>query len=109
MHTNETEWVQNVDLYIGNNATYNESGNRRCANGPFMRTDDPDSFTTFESGEQLWKYGFEAWCNLEGQFLHIVSNLTNLAGQGYAMSICSIGIMGTEYARPVNSSLPELV
>lgn len=71
-----------------------------------MRTDDPRSYSTSDSGEQLWRYGFEAWCNLEGQYLHIVANLTDLAGQDYEMSICSIGIMGTEYDR--GNTLPKL-
>ena len=27
-----------------------------------------------------WNYGKEVWCNLEGQYTHIVADLTHLAG-----------------------------
>ena len=69
-----------------------------------MRTDDPDSFTygeytaTDDSGD-LWNYGIEIWCNLEGQFVTLVANLAHLNGESYEMSICSLGVMGAEYIR----------
>ena len=55
------------------------------------------------AGQDVWTYGAEAWCNLEGQYLSIVSNLGGLATP-YQMSLCSVGIMGTSYIR--NESLP---
>ena len=47
----------------------------------------------------MWTYGTEVWCNTEGQYVHIVSDLSHLAGATYEMSLCSIGIMGTPYTR----------
>ena len=69
-----------------------------------MRTDDPNSFTSGEytghgvSGD-LWNYGIEIWCNLEGQYVTMVADLAHLSGQVYEMSICSLGVMGAEYDR----------
>ena len=50
-----------------------------------MRTDDPKSFTSGEytaysvSGD-LWNYGIEIWCNLEGQYVTMVADLADLTG-----------------------------
>ena len=60
-----------------------------CAGGPFMRTDDPESYTTWsyqdvskinDYGNQLWKFGKEIWCNLEGRYMHIIADLRHLEG-----------------------------
>ena len=40
----------------------------------------------------------EIWCNLEGQYTTIVADLTDFSG-AYEMSICNLGVMGTEYVR----------
>ena len=66
-----------------------------------MRTDDPKNYSTvFISGVELymWNYGAEIWCNLEGQYTTIVADLTDLSG-AYEMSICNLGVMGTQYVR----------
>ena len=69
-----------------------------------MRIDDPNNYTngqytgTGDSGI-LWNYGIEIWCNLEGQYVTMVADLAHLTGQGYEMSICSLGVMGAEYVR----------
>ena len=74
-----------------------------------MRTDDPSSYTFGEytapnvSGD-LWNYGIEIWCNIQGQFATMVADLAHLNGLTYEMSICSLGVMGTEYDR--TSTLP---
>ena len=47
----------------------------------------------------MWNYGVEAWCNMEGQYVTIVADLANLSGKPYLMTICSLGIMGVEYVR----------
>ena len=49
------------------------------------------------NGGKAWTYGKEAWCNLEGRYMHIVADLSHLSS--YTMSLCSLGIMGTEYVR----------
>ena len=74
-----------------------------------MRTDDSankHSYTTLHSdtdtsitSNDIWNYGKEIWCNLEGRYMHIVADLSHLAGQGYEMQLCSVGIMGTQYVR----------
>ena len=48
-----------------------------------------------------WTYGGEHWCNLEGSYLHIVSDMSHLQADSsnYIASICSLGVMGTKYER----------
>ena len=74
-----------------------------------MRTDDSANYHTWVYGgstyENVWNFGKEVWCNLEGRYMHIVADLNHLAGQGYTMTLCSIGIMGTQYVR--DQTLPE--
>ena len=45
----------------------------------------------------VWPYGAEHWCNLEGQYLHIVADLNDLyaASLDYEMSLCTLGVFGT--------------
>ena len=49
-----------------------------------MRTDDASNFhtATYYSTPRsnLWNYGKEIWCNLEGRYVHIVADLSHLAG-----------------------------
>ena len=62
------EWFQNYRLYIGDNPDYQK--NPECPGGPFMRTNDPNNYSTVSlngSDVQMWNYGAEIWCNLEGQ------------------------------------------
>lgn len=86
-----------------------------------MKIDDVDSYTydahTLGKGSQfsqfgpsyVWNYGDEIWCNIEGQYTHLVADLGHLAGQDYAMSICQLGIMGTKYLRDTEEPLQEAV
>ena len=67
-----------------------------------MQFDDPKSYSTVLYNDlyvEMWNYGAEIWCNLEGQYTTIVADLTDLSGQDYEMSICNLGVMGTQYAR----------
>ena len=69
-----------------------------------MRIENPESYTFGnKEGEvgvtDLWNYGIEKWCNMEGQYMTVVADLAHLRGQTYEMSICSIGVMGVEYIR----------
>ena len=52
----------------------------------------------------MWRYGKEAWCNLEGRYIHIVANLTHLSTQSYEMTICTFAVFGTQYVR--NTTVP---
>ena len=77
-------------------------------------TTDPESWyyderTATAGGDSrapgyVWTYGIEVWCNLEGQYVHIVADLSHLTGP-YTMSLCSVGIMGTSFER--NEPLPN--
>jgi len=51
----------------------------------------------------MWRYGKEAWCNLEGRYIHIIANLTHLAPP-YEMTICTFAVFGTQYVR--NTTVP---
>ena len=85
-----------------------------------MSVDDPESYSINTHGsntgnqfsslfgnasQMVWNYGKEVFCNMEGQYMHIVADLSHMAGQSYTMSICALGIMGTRYIR--NVALPE--
>ena len=51
-----------------------------------------------ENTDDMWNYGVETWCNLEGQYVFIVADLNNLSSEGsYEQTICSLGIMGVQY------------
>ena len=54
----------------------------------------------------IWPFGAEHWCNLEGAYIHIVSDMSHLAGEDYETSICSLGVIGTRYVR-TGESLPS--
>ena len=74
-----------------------------------MRTDDSANYHSYTRKGSIyndaWNYGKEVWCNLEGRYMHIVADLSHLAGQSYEMQLCSVGIMGTKYIR--DQTLPE--
>ena len=74
-----------------------------------MRADDSANYHTWILNgftySDVWNYGKEIWCNLEGRYMHIISDLNHLAGQGYSMELCSVGVMGTKYVR--DETLPE--
>ena len=64
-----------------------------------MRTDDSANYHSYmydgNTYSDVWNYGKEVWCNLEGRYMHIVADLSHLAGSSYSMELCSVGIMGT--------------
>ena len=55
-----------------------------------MKVDSASSFNKLKSyigddgvtytDPSFWRYGFEHWCNLEGQYVSIVADLSHLAG-----------------------------
>ena len=108
-HINTNEFLQNLEFYIGNDTDYTK--NAKCPGGPFMVVGDYEKSYTFgaynsQEASYLWNYGVEAWCNLEGRYVTIVADLTELIAP-YEMTICSLGIMGAEYVRltPMPSSV----
>ena len=89
-----------------------------------MRPEDPNSYVKVTASgyqappEGMWKFGHEAWCNMEGRYLTIVADLSSQAGKtstlaprGYEMSLCHLGLFGALYKRttPVPSSLEVLI
>lgn len=73
---------QNFEIYIGNDSDYTK--NNKCAGGPFMRTDDSTNYHDwadfYDTYTDIWNFGKEVWCNLEGRYMHIVADLVHLAG-----------------------------
>ena len=102
-HTDKAEYFQNFEIYIGDyDQWYN---NQKCAGGPFMDLDDYEEdyyrdygLINFKPG-YVWNYGREVWCNMQGQYVFIVADLSHLRGDYYKMSLCNLGIMGTRYVR----------
>ena len=63
---------------------------------------DPYEASVSGTGDgTAWTYGKEAWCNLQGRYTYIVAHLTHLVSISalYNISLCQLGIMGTEYVR----------
>ena len=77
-----TEKFQNYNIYIGNDSDYTQ--NSKCAEGPFMQTEDHANYHTWTKGDDvypdIWNSGKEIWCNLEGRFMHVVADFAHLAG-----------------------------
>ena len=102
---NTNDLLQNYEIYIGNEADYKL--NQKCEGGPFMRTDDIQSYSydgfadVYTPEGYVWNYGFEKFCNLEGRYTHIVADLSHLTDP-FTISLCSVGIMGTQYTRSIS-------
>ena len=113
-HTDKNQYFQNFNLFIGDSIDWNK--NQRCPGGPFMKTDAgsdgwywDERIRPIENPRNpgyVWTYGKEAWCNLEGQYVHIVADLSHLEDP-YLMSLCSVGIMGASYTR--DEPLPSFI
>ena len=83
-----------------------------------MRVDDDASYTTAtftddtgttQTNAQVWNYGKEIWCNMEGRYMSIVADLTSLSSESsYEMSLCSVGILGTKYSRATTLPTPVI-
>ena len=69
-----------------------------------MGEDDPKSFSNFQ-GYPVYNFGHEAWCNLEGRYIHVVADMNYKSTSPYSISICQIAAMGTVYKR--DTPLPE--
>ena len=69
--------------------------NTLCTGSPFQTIGGADSETrdtTIKS--DVWNFGTEAWCNLEGRYVSLFADLTDAKGS-WDVSVCSLGIMGT--------------
>ena len=52
----------------------------------------------------------ENWCNLEGRYMHMVADMSKsepYALGSHEVSICSLGVFGTQYLR--DGEIPSLV
>jgi len=69
------KYFQNFEIHIGSSSNY--ALNPKCADGPFLQTSDPKSYVNYSfygssTGKSwyntvsMWKFGHEAWCNMEG-------------------------------------------
>ena len=120
-HINRSQLFQNYKIYIGDNENF--LYNSECAGGPFLRADTQESYvydgyadendTKNAFGQDqgtVWPYGDEQWCNLEGQYLHIVADLSQVNDgiSNYQMSLCTLAVYGTKYVR-VGAPLPSSV
>ena len=70
-------YFQSASLWVGNDAEV-ASNNTLCQGSPFLDIDDASNYledphTSNSSNLRPWKYGAEAWCNLEGRYLHVVA------------------------------------
>ena len=49
-----------------------------------MQTDDATNYHTWNKNgtayNDIWNFGKEVWCNLEGRYMHIIADLSHLAG-----------------------------
>lgn len=103
IHTNQNEYFQNFEVYIGNSPDYSQ--NPKCPGGPFMTLAPGSDGWYYDERTnnsrlpaEVWTYGKEIWCNMPGRFVNIVANLKHLTPP-YLMSLCSIGLMGASYVR----------
>ena len=77
-----------------------------------MKTDDTSNYHNWSGSSSIasrsgcttaydsdvWNFGKEIWCNMAGRYMHIVADLNHLS-TAYTVSLCSVGIMGTQYVR----------
>jgi len=63
------ELLQNYEIFIGDNIDYKL--NQKCKGGPFMKTDDQNSYSYdgYAAGQKgqsgkVWNFGLEKFCNL---------------------------------------------
>ena len=72
--------LHDFDVWVGSSPTY--SSNTKCGN----------------FGSETSR-GAEAWCNLKGDYIHLVK--TGLGGNWKSV-ICTLGLFGTIYERDAN-------
>ena len=58
-----------------------------------MRDDDSSNYNSWKKQEDstyynVWNFGKEVWCNLEGRYMHIVADLAHLELEYYEMVLC---------------------
>ena len=77
MYLKEKFWLQNFQVHIGDSHDYTK--NTACPGGPFLKTDDSKNYNADSaSWDKVWSYGKEMWCDLEGQYVSLVADLSVL-------------------------------
>ena len=70
------------------------SDNPKCPGGPYLKATYDDYYDE-AVGKRVPAFGFEAWCNMSGQFTFFVAT----GVPSVEVSICSVGVFGTRYIR----------
>ena len=73
-----------------------------------MKIDDTSNYTTLRNTGVMWNYGKEIWCNLPGRYVALVADYQGAGETPSEVSICNIGIMGTEYERKTSLTDSEV-
>ena len=73
---------------------YNE--NPKCPGGPHLKQTYDDYFEKWVN-KLCPSYGFEVFCNMEGQYTFFVATVV----PSIDISICAIAVFGTRYVRDV--------
>ena len=70
------------------------SDNPKCPGGPYLKATYDDYLDEYPN-KLVPAFGFEAWCNMSGQFTFFVAT----GVPSVEVSICSVGVFGTRYVR----------
>ena len=115
-------FFQKYEVYIGNSADYLE--NTKCAGGPHLDYNDSSSYVFSQKGfndsmdpfseglGMVWPSGQELWCNLEGQYMHMVADQSDQVGSAAdsdTVTMCQVGVYGTKYERTSGDPVPATI
>ena len=94
------------DFYIGDNADYHL--NTKFEGGPYLNPEPEfgDAWKLHQwNGNYYWPHGLEVFPNLEGRYLHIVSDYSSFTNDDLKHILCSLIVTGTRYVRnePIES------
>lgn len=59
-----------------------------------------------------WPFGKENWCNMEGQYVHMVADMSEhirTARSDEKVSVCGVGVYGTKYVREASVPVPSTI
>ena len=71
----DRDLFNNYEIYIGDDTNW--TNNVKCEGGPFMHLEDTNSYSDDPyTGDTIWNFGRETWCNLKGQYTSIVADLS---------------------------------
>ena len=94
-----SNYLQNIEIFVGNNSDWRE--NQSCGTylaDPSNTSNNPD-YTSMYDGGLLWSFGIEAWCNLEGRYVHFIGDYSSYDDS--IVTVCHLAVMGTKYVRDI--------